>query len=188
MPFVSFNIKLRRNFTMRVVLLAMLTILPSFCFAETISDGDFAKIKASTDKIVAATISLDFKTVVDHMPQNLIDMAGGKDKLIQMSAESFLKLESNGLKISEFTYNMPKEKTVTSLNNIVLIPTKMVITSDAVTMKSNSYLIAFQAKGHDEWKFVDASGIKNRKSMEFLFPAYPKDKQIPQATNQFVEP
>lgn len=172
---------------MRIVLLAMLTILPNVGYAETLLDNETETIAASADKIIEATISLDFKTVVDFMPQKLVDAAGGKEKLIEMSAMSFRELKSNGLKISNFTYEMPNDKTVTSLNTIVLIPTQMEIKSDAVTIKSDSYLIGFKPQGGSEWQFVDASGIKNREGIEFLLPEYPKDKLLPQATHQVFE-
>ncbi|MDN3611306.1 hypothetical protein ACODM8_19715 [Vibrio ostreicida] len=172
---------------MRTVLLTILAILPSFSFAEPLSDHEAANITAATDTIIEAMLNSDFKTVIDYMPRKLIDKVGDDEKLIEATAALFRQLESKGLTVSEFTYQMPKEKMETSLNTLVLIPTQMVITSDAVTMKSNSYFIASKAQGHDAWEFIDASGIRNRKRLEFLFPEYPKDQDIPQATHEVIE-
>ena len=97
------------------------------------------------------------------------------------------RLKSGELSIAEYSYEIPTEKLVTSTSEIILIPTKMIMKSSDVTVKSRSFLIASQSASNIGWRFVDASGIKSRKVMEFLFPEYPKNKEVPSAHHEIVE-
>lgn len=162
-------------------------LLSSICSAEPIPEGELIKIMESVNIISNATRNSDIDVLVDYMPPKVLTLMGGRENALHITKASMDGMAAQNVKILDYSAKQPKELVRTSLSEIVLVPTLMLLETPDVKVQSSGFLIASRALGEENWTFMDASGIKKRSGMEALFPNYPKERAVPHTYTEIVE-
>ena len=154
---------------------------------ESLTPTETEQIKVATEEIISATLDSDSLTIVGYVPDSMVKLSGGKERLFAALAKTFAAMDDQGLTIEEFTYQLPNEKFASKDSVFVLVPTFSVMQTPDLRMKSESFLIGSLDQNGKRWTFVDAAGIKSRRALEQLYPNYPADREVPQQTVEIIE-
>lgn len=154
---------------------------------EPLTATETEQILVATEDIISATLNSDSLTIVGYVPDSMVKLSGGKDRLFEALAKTFAVMDEQGLTIEEFTYQLPSEKFSAEDSVFVLIPTFSVIQTPDLRMKSKSFLVGSLDQNGKRWTFVDAAGIKSRRALEQLYPNYPEDREVPRQTVEIIE-
>lgn len=154
---------------------------------EPLTPTETEQIQVATEDIISATLNSDSLTIVGYVPDSMVKLSGGKDRLFEALAKTFAVMDEQGLTIEEFTYQLPSEKFSAEDSVFVLIPTFSVIQTPDLRMKSKSFLVGSLDQNGKRWTFVDAAGIKSRRALEQLYPNYPEDREVPRQTVEIIE-
>lgn len=129
----------------------------------------------------------DFETIVRLTYPKVVEMLGGKEKMISVIQAGMEGMQSRGMKITSITTGEPGPVTVSGDKMYSIVPTSMVITAPDAKMSQNSYLLAVSSDKGATWQFLDGTGI-NPGSIKLVLPDFPADFKLPEKEQPKVEP
>ena len=132
-------------------------------------------------------IKADYKTFCHFAYPKLLAMVGGESKMTQMVKESMDKVGSQGIKITEFTYEEPgKAFNVGKVwQSTIVQHTAMTIPNGKVM--TTSMLVAFSSDNGQNWTFIDTSN-KTDADVRKLVPDLSSSIVIPPTQDPVVTP
>lgn len=158
--------------------LVFVILICNSAWADSINNFDADKIMVEAHKLADATLNTDLEVLVDSMHPKVVRLMGGRVKALETTQRLMDNMKENGMRILDYKVTRPQEIIKTSMNEIVLVPTEMLLSTPKSKIRSNGFLIASREQKSAKWLFIDASGIKDRKGLEMLFPKYPNTQSI----------
>lgn len=158
---------------MRYVLFLLL-IFPS------ISNAQYKEaILKDAQKIMTATIHLDYETLIRYTHPNLVQAAGGKEEMLMMIKEGMGELKSQKMSIDTVVFGQPGEIHEAGEELHTLLPENIVMSTPMGKLISKSTLLAVSNDKGISWVFLEVGSTLNNDNISDLLPNFNKKLNIP---------
>jgi hypothetical protein len=133
---------------------------------------DKSRVKKQAQEMTDAFVAGNFEKMVDLTYPDLVEILGGKAKMVARLKEEVAGWRKEGFQILSMPVDEPK-RVVKSRNYLLtVVPAKMrVKMPEGVFVQPTSYIGASQ-DGGQTWTFVDGRG-SNKQKLKILFAAIP---------------
>ncbi len=149
---------------------------------------DTAKAVEQAKAMAEATVAGDYGKLADSTHPRVIELAGGREKMIELAKSQLDLVKKKGLSIESFTVGKAADPVVDGKSAYVVIATKMVMKSTGSKIEAESYLLGVSTDTGKAWTFVDAAGLVNAKARKQIFPSLPEGLKLPERKQPKVTP
>lgn len=157
-----------------IPLALLLVILNTMSFAQV----DSRVIKEQAELTANALLNDDYETVIKFTYPKVIEMVGGRDKMISLIKNGKTEMKQQGITFNKVIIGRPS-KTVIAGNEIhCLIPQTIYMKVPKGKMKSETYLIGVSRDKGVNWYFIDAANLNND-NVKRVLPNYNFDLTLP---------
>jgi hypothetical protein len=135
-------------------------------------------IKEQVEIMGQFLLKKDFNSYLKYTYPKIIEMIGGKQKMIEMLEKGSKEMESEGIGFLKVTFGEPSQ-IITEKNELqCTLPQIIEMKVPNGRLVTNSILIAISTDNGKNWSFIDTSG-KDIMSMKRILPNLSKDLIIP---------
>jgi len=147
---------------------------------------DTTVVKQQAEMLEQAVINGNYQLVVDHTYPGVIDMMGGKDKMLNATTDAMNGLKTQGISIEKATIGSPGKFYTAGTEIHCLVPetVRLKLASGHATVQS--YILAISADGGKTWSFLDINA-NSKALIPKLFPNFNPDLKIPDSAPPVME-
>lgn len=142
-------------------------------------EPDKAEVKRLAEKIAKATRENDAETIVDYTYPGLVEFAGGRKAMIEITRQSLKLVKDDGAAIEKFEVEEPDEFYVEGKNTFAIARTELAMTVQGKTIGGKSFLLAISPDAGKTWTFLDGNGFQDKKLMNKILPKLPEKLVLP---------
>jgi hypothetical protein len=154
--------------------LFVLLLLPVALYAQ-----DTASVKKQANIVAAALVAGNYGVVVDHMYPKVVQMGGGRAKVLQLMTAGIKQMQAQGVSFENATIGTPGKFYKAGTEIHCLVPENITMKVGSSTMHAGSNLLAISQDKGKTWSFLDLN--KNTiASIPKIFPNFNKDLKIPE--------
>jgi hypothetical protein len=170
--------------------LLVLLVGSSACSAalaqERTCKSDEAVVVRGAKALGEATRNTDIETLVNMTYPPLVEMAGGRKKLVSATTASMAQMKAGDLTIEQIEFSSPTQTYRDGRKTICFVPRDMVVSIKDIRVRATGYLMAvWDPNGPGKWMYLDSDGFqRNPTLMRQLFPGLPADVQPPPVFNE----
>ena len=124
-------------------------------------------------------IKKDYNSFTKFTYPKLIEMMGGKEKMIEQISKEFKKMNADGFDFINITFGNSSEIITTNNELQSTLPQNIEMKVPGGRLVSQSTLIAISNNGGKNWCFIDSSG-KDIQAMKRIFSNLSEKLVIPQ--------
>lgn len=144
------------------------------------NEDDLKKLALANAKTAAAaTLKLDFNTVLTHTLPSVVEIMGGKEAATNLLTTQFKSLTEQGFvfekaeinKIVDYKEEYGQIRCVIEGFNQIKMPTSRI--------KSTSYMLGIYDDTLKQWYFIEAKQLKNVALRDMVLPDFKTDFVIP---------
>jgi hypothetical protein len=158
--------------------LFVLLLLPVTLHAQ-----DTAVVKKQANIVAKAIIAGNYSTVISYMHPKIVQMAGGKDKILHMMTTGMQQMKAQGVTFQSATIGSPGKFYKAGTEIHCLVPENITMKVGGSTLHSQSNLLAVSRDKGKTWSFTDLN--KNTiAAIPKLFPNFNKALVIPEPKHQ----
>ncbi|AMR33778.1 hypothetical protein A0256_21235 [Mucilaginibacter sp. PAMC 26640] len=158
----------------KIFRITLLILLPLTLFAQ----GNSA-LKTQADLVAQAVVSGNYSTVIDYMYPKVIQMSGGKAKLLQMMTTGINQMKTQGVSFINASVGTPGKFYKAGTEIHCLVPEIINMKTPGGTFAVHSNLLAISKDKGKNWTFLDLN--KNTiAQIPKLFPNFNKELVIPE--------
>ena len=161
---------------MKAFKLIILLLLPLSVFAQ-----DTGLVKRQANGVAKALLNNDFKTVIAGTYPKAVEIAGGKEKLLNMMAAGMSQMKAQGFSFQKVTIGSPGKFYKAGTEIHCLLPETIIMKTSRGLMSAKSNLLAISGDKGKSWTFMDLNQ-RAISSIKTLFPNFNKNLVIPQPT------
>lgn len=141
------------------------------------SSSPAANAKRQADQIADLFISGDYDKFYDLTHPKLIDLAGGKDKLIESTQKAFAEMKSEGYEFVSMTVETPTQIVTDKDQTYAVLPTTVKMKVPQGEGEQSGFLLGISADNGQNWKFIN--GV-SKDQLKVLFPEAVDKLQLPE--------
>jgi hypothetical protein len=141
---------------------------------------DTTKVVEQAEIVKKAVLGGDFAKVVDLTHPKVVEVLGGKEKMVEQTKAIMKQIKDMGYEITSYTIDKPGEPVVDGKTAYVILPTKLGMKAPMAKVTSESYLLGMTTDGGKTWTFVDGAGLAQGPVREALMPTLPKALKLPE--------
>lgn len=159
------------------LLFAGLISLPS---CKNADPSPTENLQAQAKQMAAAFLKEDFETVADYTSPSVLNLVGGKARMVEGLKASVTNMKTQGMNFSDISFGKPSGivKHENELQATILQKTE--INYSGGKMNSVSTLIALSQDEGKHWKFIDTSS-KDEATIRQTFPNISAELKFPEA-------
>lgn len=120
----------------------------------------------------------DFNHFVDLIYPKVIEVAGGRERMLAAMQKELNEMEAEGVTILESTSGTPTEFLHESGNIYAVIPTTMKVKAKDGIFSQEGAMVGISSDGGAHWAFVDASG-KDQGELRTVLPNIADKLKLP---------
>ena len=141
---------------------------------------DSNRLRRQATEMAESFIKADFATVVNYTYPKVVEMMGGKNKMVGFLKENIEKMKIDGYVFKTLDVGLTSQflNAGSEIHTIVL--QRIVMTVPGGTLTTNSYLLGISGNGGKDWSFIDTAPLHEKSRLISLFPNYNQDLKIPQ--------
>ena len=142
----------------------------SFCQQAKLDTSKVVgQLKLYSQRMRQSLTDNNFTEFANFVYPPIIKMAGGRDKMIELTKKTFKDLEDQGFKISDITIDDPSI-IINSANRLqCVIQENLIIKVNGGHLVAKSYLIAISEDEGKKWYFIETSG-KTLEEIKSIIP------------------
>jgi hypothetical protein len=141
------------------------------------------RIRKLAEESSAALANRDYARVVDLMYPTLVEIAGGRNKMIHLLREDSENGKENGNGILTIEVNEPKELVTAGKKQFAIVPVTMRADVPEVSVRTKSFYIAISSDRGRTWAFIDGlfidGGKFTRRDLTNIVPGFPAQLSLP---------
>ncbi|OYU97384.1 MAG: hypothetical protein CFE21_03580 [Bacteroidetes bacterium B1(2017)] len=141
-----------------ITLISLFVSLNLFGQAKTNSTGSVENLVKQVNDYAQLVINKDTIKMVEKMYPKLVSMAGGREKVIEMTCYMYAKLASQGMSIDSVKFLKPNPIIETEDEFQTTLTQLLLMTVPAGKLFCKSTLIAISPDKGINWYFLDPSG------------------------------
>ena len=121
---------------------------------------DVKEIKARAEEISNSFISGDYQKFVDLTYPKLVELMGGRAKMISSIEQQMKEMKAQGFEFASSSVDVPKEVVASDSQFFSLVPYTLKMKTPQGVMRQESYLLAISDKDSIKWAFIDVTGLE----------------------------
>jgi hypothetical protein len=141
---------------------------------------DVANGVKQAEAISKALFDGDYAKLADATHSNVVEIMGGKEKMIEQIKDEMEKLKGMGFKLELQNVGKPHDPVIDGTTAYMVVPTTLKIKTPDSTITSDSYLLGMTTDGGKVWVFVDGAGMANESIKDKVFPKLPAGLKLPE--------
>lgn len=146
------------------------------------SGGMAEKIVLLANQIADATKDSDNEFIIDRTHPRLIQLAGGRNKMLEILNKALEPMKTQGITIANFTVSKDIVVRQVGQKIFAILPTTLDLRYPNRTMRTEGFLLAVSEDGGKTYTFIDGAGAaKNRAVLKQILPDLPEDLPLPVA-------
>jgi hypothetical protein len=154
------------------------------CAQLASADSQTQRIRILAAENSAALTSGNYARLVDLTYPKLVEMIGGRDKMIEMLRSGTEDMKAHGSAILGAEVSEPKEVVTAGDKQFAIVPITVRVQVPDGTVRSNSFLVAISEDRGKTWTFIDGAGLHKtsggeRESLAQILPAFPAQLSLP---------
>jgi hypothetical protein len=163
----------------------LLTLLAvAVCAQLASADSQTQRIRMLAAENSRALTSGDYKRLVDLTYPKLVEMIGGRDKMIEILRTGTEDMKAHGSAILGAEVSEPKEVVTTGDKQFAIVPMTVRVQVPDGTVRSKSFLVAVSEDRGKTWTFIDGAGLhktsgQERETLTQILPAFPAQLSLP---------
>jgi hypothetical protein len=157
-----------------IIKLFIILLIPARLFAQ-----DTLILKVQANKLIEATLKKDYNTLASFTYPKVVEMMGGKEKMIQTIQTGMQKLSDQGFTVQKGVIGSPGKFYKAGKEIHCLLPETITMLTKEGKLLSKSNLLAITQDGGSNWYFLDV----NSSTINFvpkLFPQFNKKLVLPE--------
>ncbi len=176
----------------RSATLALRTLLAALCLAAagaqaaTLPPDALRDIARRIDDLGGAAFAQhDYDKYVRETFPGIVEMSGGRDKMIEQMKASFAMMDAQHVKFVSHVSTPESQTTDAGKYEVLRVPEESVLEAGGHRVKGISYTLAVRSKPAGEWTFIGGSGlVKQPQLLWQLLPGLPRDYKLPPSSMQ----
>jgi hypothetical protein len=160
-----------------LALLVALVLVPGLRADEKV---DTSKVKDLADAVGKAVLDNDYAKVADLTYPKIVEVMGGKEKMVEKTGEVMAGLKAQGLSFTKYTVGKPGDPVIDGKAAYIVVPTTILLTGPQTKIESDSYLLGVSTDGGKSWTFADGAGLSNPVLRDKVFPSLPAALTLPE--------
>jgi hypothetical protein len=148
--------------------------------------GGGAAIKEQGQKVSSAFLSGDFEALLDSTYPKILELAGGRGKMLAVLKSEVAKWEAQKIKIVSYEVGEPGEVKSAGAKLVAVVPTEMKMEVPGALYTQKSFMLAVSADGGKVWKFISGSHL-NEAALKLLVPEAVGVVSLPKEVEPVVE-
>lgn len=137
------------------------------------------KLKEQAEEVVQAIRTEAHVKLVDRMPAKIVELAGGRESMIQLLERNAEGMKSRGAFIRSVKLEEPSGVAEAKGDLFGIVPYTLEMTVGGVRGRQKSFLIGISSDGGTSWAFVDG-GQADAAKVKRLFPNFPEQLRLPE--------
>jgi len=138
-----------------------------------------ATIKQEATKCAKALLAGDYETLVKYTHKRVVELVGGKEKVIASVKEGTSKMRADGIELLDATIGQPNEPKRIGSWLIALVPQHVVVKVPAGRLHQDSHLLGISEDDGKSWVFVDISPL-TKEQFAKVFPELDGKVSLPE--------
>jgi hypothetical protein len=167
----------------QALLLMLISLLP---LTPVQLQDDLKAIQKLGQQCVTATIAGDANRLVDLTYPKVVEMMGGRNKMIAFLEKDFKEAKQKGYGLLPTELNPPTEVLRIGRQRFVILTYQMKMKVPGGILKQDSTLIGIVDKPGDAWTFVSGNVLDEAK-IKFMFPAAADKLKLPARSEPVFE-
>jgi hypothetical protein len=159
--------------------LLVLVVCPIVAAAQ--EESRPAVVKKKAQEVGEALKKEDYAKVVDLTYPKVVELVGGREKMIDVLKVGMKKLKDEGFSFRSVEVAEPGEYVEEGKSTYVVVPTTTEMSVPGGRMVLRSYLLGISTDGGKAWTFVDGSGMGTVEKRKMIFPKLPEKLKLPEA-------
>lgn len=151
------------------------------------ADPQTERIRKGAEENSAALAAGDYDRVVDFTYPKVVEMIGGRKKMIEILRRLAEDMKSHGTAILGADVSEPKEVVASGSKRFAIIPTVVRMKVPEGTLRSKGFLLGISADEGKTWTFIDGAGITKEK-LALVLPEFPPQLTLPSREPPVLEP
>jgi hypothetical protein len=140
-----------------------------------------AVVKKKAQEVGEALKKEDYAKVVDLTYPKIVEMMGGREKMIEALTDGMKQLKEKGFSFRSVEVGEPAEFVEEEKTTFVVVPTTTEMTAPGGKILVKSYLLGISPDGGKAWTFVDGNGMGTAEKREKVLPKLPERLKLPEA-------
>lgn len=138
------------------------------------------KVIVLAEQMAQATKDGETDFIIDRTHPKLIELAGGRGKMLEILNKAMEPMRAQGIKIADYKILREVQVRRAGKDIYVVVPTIMDLNYQGRIMRTDSFLLGVSEDSGRTFSFLDGSGAaKNRSMLKRLLPNLPDDFAIP---------
>jgi hypothetical protein len=163
------------------------------CAQLASADPQTQRIRTIAAENSAALTSGNYARLVDLTYPKLVEMIGGRDKMIEMLRSGTEDMKAHGSAILGAEIAEPPEIVTAGDKQFAIVREIVRVQVPEGTLRSNGFLIAVSEDRGKTWTFIDGAGLhktpgKERETLAQILPGFPAQLSLPAWEPPMLEP
>lgn len=168
-----------------------LLLLGAVCFAQqpdaaTKNKAEAAAIKAEAENSSRAFIEGDMGKMLDLTYPKLIELGGGREKVLAALESELKEMRELGMKIISHTVGEPEPSVRVGAKLVAIVPTALKTESDGSVFEQKSFWLAVSTDEGKSWRFLDGSSLDTA-TLKLLLPEAVDKIKLPRVGQPLME-
>jgi hypothetical protein len=130
---------------------------------------NYPTLVAQAQEVNDAFRRRDFARMIDLTYPKVIEVAGGRDKMIESLAKGMKEMEAEGVVVLSSTAGAPTQIVHASGSIYAVLPTTLKAKAQDGVFQTESSMIGISSNGGATWTFIDSGG-KDQKELRGFLP------------------
>lgn len=153
----------------------LVCLLVSF---STFGQVDNKTIKEQAEETGQSLLRGDYETLLKFTYPRVIEMVGGKDRMISLIKKGKVEMEQEGVSFETVTIGEPSETVKAGEELHCLVPQTIVMKVPNGKLKTESYLLAISKDNGNSWFFIETVNL-TMDNVKTVLPNYNSELTLP---------
>jgi type II secretion system protein G len=165
---------------MNLLINGVTILVIAVCTPPSADEADHQEtVKKQAQAMIDAYLAEDYEKLVDLTYPKLVEMLGGREKMITWLKSFAEQAESKGVKLHSMKLTGPAKIAQTSQEIVAVVPTVMELEAKIPgRFKQPSFLIGVSSDDGKTWTFLEGLRV-DAERLKKLLPEFPKELKLP---------
>jgi hypothetical protein len=167
----------------------------SLCLALTLiaptaraADATLETIRQQAQACADAMLKGEFARFVDLTHPKLVELMGGRDKMIESLKKGTAQMKAQHTTIVAFNVAAPAGVIQNGKDGqLAIVPTNFELKAGKTKITQAGYLLGCSTDAGKTWTFIDGAGVTDAASLKPILGDVPKDLKLPERQQAVVD-
>ena len=156
--------------------------------ARAAADAALEAVRKQAQACADAMLKGEFTKFIDMTHPKLVELMGGRDKMIESLKKGTTQMKAQGTTIVAFNVSAPTEVIPNGKEGqLAIVPTHFELKAGKTKITQAGYLLGCSSDAGRTWTFIDGAGVTDASSLKPFLGEVPKDLKLPAKTQPVIE-